>query len=230
MTSTFLSCGYGVGISTACARRFGREGLAVAIVGRTADKLRAGALALAGEGVNARAFPGDLGNTEVARRIVAEARSALGPIKVIHWNAYQSLAGDLTTAPESELRQMLDIAVHGFLAAVQEALPDLKSQKGAVLVTGGGLGLDDPKIDATAVEWRVMGLSVAKTAQRKLTSLLNRRLAGDGVYVGEVSVHGIVKGTTFDRGQTATLDPAAIADRFWDIYQKRDVVSVGFPA
>src|SRR5262249_18638978 len=159
-TPTFVSCGYGVGISAACARRFGREKMAVALIGRSADKLGASAAALTAEGVNARAFPGDLADTGAVRRIIAEVRSALGPIKVVHWNAYQMLAGDLTAAPEAELRQMLDLGVLGLIAAVQAALPDLKSQKGAVLVTGGGLAIDHPKVDDQAVEWKVMGLTV----------------------------------------------------------------------
>ena len=38
-------------------------------------------------------------------------------------------------------------------------------------------------------------------------------------------VLGTVKGTAFDQGQ-ATLEPAAIAERFWEIYQARSDVSV----
>src|SRR5215831_15675835 len=175
MTSTFLSCGFGPGISTACARRFGRAGLGLALVGRSADKVSAGASALAAEGLSARAFPGDLGDTAAVARIVAEARSALGPIKVIHWNAYGMLAGDLVTAPEAELRQMLDVGVHGVLAAVRAALPDLKSQKGAVLITGGGLALEDAKTDAVAVEWRVMGLALVKRSEEHTSELQSLR-------------------------------------------------------
>jgi len=34
-----------------------------------------------------------------------------------------------------------------------------------------------------------------------------------------------VKGTAFDSG-TATLEPSTIAEKFWELYRARDVVSV----
>jgi hypothetical protein len=45
--------------------------------------------------------------------------------------------------------------------------------------------------------------------------------------VGEVVVLGMVKGTAFDQGN-ATLEPSAIADKFWELHQKRAPTSVNF--
>ncbi len=227
MKRTIVVCGHGPGISDAVARRFGREGYAVAIVARNAERLSAAAAALVEAGITAKAFPCDLGSPDAVRALVRQVRSSLGPIATVHWNAYGHGAGDLTTAPIDELRSTLDVSTFGLVAAVQEALPDLKTSHGAVLVTGGGLSFYDPKMDAVAVQWKAMGLAVAKAAQHKTTALLNARLAGEGVYVGEVVVLGLVKGTAFDTGQ-GTLDPAAIADRFWDIHQRRAEASVNF--
>jgi NAD(P)-dependent dehydrogenase (short-subunit alcohol dehydrogenase family) len=227
MKRTIIVCGHGPGISDAVARKFGREGLSVAVVARNAERLKGAAAALAGEGITAQAFPCDLGNPDAVRALVREVRATLGPIGVVHWNAYGGGAGDLTTAPTEELRAVLDVALHGLIAAVQESLPDLKAEKGAVLVTGGGLAFYDPKIDAMAVGWRAMGLAIGKAAQHKAVGLLHASLAGEGVYVGEVVVLGAVKGTAFDAGQ-ATLEASAIADKFWDIYQQRTEGSVNF--
>jgi hypothetical protein len=49
-------------------------------------------------------------------------------------------------------------------------------------------------------------------------------LHAEGVYVGEVVVSGVVKGTAFDSGN-ATLEAGTIADKFWELYRARDVVS-----
>jgi NADP-dependent 3-hydroxy acid dehydrogenase YdfG len=228
MAKTILVCGYGPGISDAVARRFGREGYAVALVGRTAERLDAGVAALETAGVRAKAFPSDVGDVDAVRKLVAAARSALGPIGVLHWNAYARLAGDLTTAKLDELRKVLDTGVLGLVAAVQEALPDLKTTKGSVLVTGGSLSNYDPAVDSMAVEWGAMGLAIAKAAQHKTVGLLHARLKKEGVYAGEVTVGGIVKGSAFDAGR-GTLDPNEIADRFWDIQQRRTDVWVTFP-
>jgi NADP-dependent 3-hydroxy acid dehydrogenase YdfG len=227
MAKTILVCGYGPGISDAVARRFGREGYAVALVGRTAERLEAGVASLEKDGLRAKAFPADVGDVDAVKKLVAAARSALGPIGVVHWNAYQHLAGDLLTAKIDDLRKVLDTGVFGLVAAVQEALPDLKANQGAVLVTGGSLCTYDPAVDSMAVQWGAMGLAIAKAAQHKTVGLLHAKLKADGVYAGEVTVGGIVKGTAFDRGQ-GTLDPKAIADTFWDIQKRRTDVWVTF--
>ena len=110
--------------------------------------------------------------------------------------------------------------------AVQEALPDLKTeQDAAVLVTGGGLAFYDANVDAMAVQWNAMGLALAKAAQHKLVGLLAAKLKADGIYVGEVVVMGSVKGTAFDAGQ-ATIEASSIADKFWELYVARAAVSV----
>jgi NADP-dependent 3-hydroxy acid dehydrogenase YdfG len=227
MKRTIVVCGHGPGISDAVARRFGKEGYAVAIVARNAERLKTGAEALSKAGITAKAFSCNLGDPEAVRGLIRDVRASLGPITVIHWNAYTGGAGDLTADRAEELRAPVDVAVTGMAAAVQAALPDLKEQKGALLVTGGGLAFYDPKIDAMAVSWRAMGLAIGKAAQHKAVGMLHQKLGGDGVYVGEIVVLGTVKGTAFDSGN-ATLDPAAIAEKFWEMNQKRAEASFNF--
>ena len=219
MSKTIVVAGYGPGISDAVARRFGREGYSVALAGRSEERLAVAVESLRASGIEARAFPTDVGEPDAVRRLVQQASAKLGPIAVLHWNAYLGQAGDLTTAPD-ELRAVLDVGVHGLLIAVQEALPDLRQQKGAVLVTGGGLALYEPSVDAQAVAWGAMGLAVSKAAQHKLVGLLHQKLKPEGIYVGEVTVQALVKGTAFDNGN-ATLAPATVADAFWELNAKR---------
>jgi hypothetical protein len=117
------------------------------------------------------------------------------------------------------------VAISGLLATVQAALPDLQHQaNSAVLVTNGGLGLADPKVDALAVQWNAMGLAIANAAKHKLVGLLAEKLRPQRIYVGEVVVLGIVKGTSFDKGQ-GTIDAHTIADKFWALYQARSDVT-----
>jgi short-subunit dehydrogenase len=225
MSKVIIVAGYGPGISKAVAQKFGAEGFVVALVARNAEKLAAGVKALEESGVKAAAFPGDLADPAGAREVVKKVRAALGPITVLLWTAYGGGAGDLTTADSAAIRGVLDIGITAFLAAVQEALPDLRKQSdGAVLVTNGGLGYFDPKQDAMGVQWNAMGLSVANAAKHKLVGLLAAKLAPDKVYVGEVMVLGSVKGSAFDSGQ-ATIEAATVAAKFWDIYRARGAVT-----
>ena len=224
MAKTILVSGYGPGISTAVAERFGSEGFAVALAARNADRLAAGVKALEAKGIRAAAFPTDVSDPAAARALVGKVRAALGPLTAIEWTAYSSAAGDLLAADVPEIRSALDIAVTSLLAVVREALPDLKAQKGGVLVVNGGLGYFDPQVDATAVQWGAMGLAVANAAKHKLVGVLSQKLKADGVYVGEAMVLGMVKGTAFDSGN-ATIDPKTVAAKLWDLYSARDQVT-----
>ena len=221
MSKTIIVGGYGPGISKAVAEKFGAEGFSVALVGRSADKLAAGVKALEAKGVKAAAVTADLGDPTGAREAVKQARAALGPITVLEWTAYNGGAGDLTTADTAAIRASLDAGITGFLAAVQEALPDLRKEKdAAILVTNGGLGYADPKVDAVGVQWNAMGLSVVNAAKHKLVGLLSAKLKPENIYVGEVMVLGSIKGSVFDDGH-ATIESAAVAGKFWDLYQAR---------
>lgn len=221
MSKTILVCGHGPGISQAVAQRFGAEGFKVALVARSAERLEGAAKSLRDKGIDAMAFPTDLADAAACGALVGRVREALGPVTVIHWNAYGGGSADLLTGDLADLRRALDLGVTSLLATVQSALPDLTAQAGAaVLVTGGGLAFYDPGVDGMAVGWKCTDLAVSKAAQHKLTGLLATRLQPQGIYVGEVVVTGLVKGTAFDAGN-ATLEPSAIASRFWSLYTER---------
>ena len=226
MTNTIIVCGYGPGISSAVAAKFGSAGFRVALVARTKAKLDAAVKELRSKGVKAAAFPTDLGDPEAVASMVAAVRKELGPPTVIHWNAYAATAGDLVTSAPSEVRKLMDVGVTGLVAAIQAALPDLRAQKNAaVLITGGGLAFYDSSVDAMAAQRNVMGLAVAKAAQHKLAGVLAARLRPEGIYVGEIVVTGLVRGTAFDTGN-ARMEASSIAKKFFEMYTARSAPSV----
>ena len=98
MPKTIIVAGYGPGISSAVAEKFGAEGFQVAIVGRSADKLAAGVKALEAKGIKAAAFTAELGDPVAIRAMVENVRAALGPISVLEWTAFSNIAGDLLAA------------------------------------------------------------------------------------------------------------------------------------
>jgi len=222
MSKTILVVGFGPGISTAVAEKFGAACFSVALVARNEEKLAAGVKALKAKGIHAAAFAADANDPAAIRAVVKKAREALGPITVLEWTAYGGAdAGDLLSADTTAIRGVFDVAIVGLLAAVQEALPDLKASKeGAVLVTNGAFGDVNPQVDAYAVGSKAMGLALANAAKHKLVGLLSERLKADGVFVGEVMVAGMVKGTPWDNG-SATIEASQIAGEFWKLYQAR---------
>jgi NAD(P)-dependent dehydrogenase (short-subunit alcohol dehydrogenase family) len=224
MAKIIIVGGFGPGIATAVAEKFGAEGFTVALVGRNAERLAAGVAALEAKGIKAAAFPADLGVPTAIKPLIAKIRETLGPISVLHWNAYSRAAGDALSADVADLHNVFDVAVVGLSFAVQEALADLKAAKGAVLVTNGGLLFDDPKINELGGTRGLMGLSMGNAAKHKLVGMLSAKLKADDVYVGEVIVTGTIKGSAFDSGN-ATLDGSVVAQKFWDLFQARTETS-----
>lgn len=228
MAKTIVVCGFGPGISTGVAEKFGAEGFQVALVARNAERLDAGVKALAAKGIKAAAFPTDLYDPVAAAGLAERVRASLGPITVIHWNAYGGRAGDLLAADVAAIRSELDVALVSPLALVRAALPDLtKADGAAVLLTNGGFGKMSTQADAVGVQFNAMGLSLANAAKDKLAGLLSERLKADKVYVTELTIMGTVKGTAWDTGN-ATLDPKTIGEKFWSLYKARTEVRVDF--
>ncbi len=229
-TKTIVIAGYGPGISNAVAEKFGAEGFSVALVARNADRLASGVKSLESKGIKAAAFPSDLSDLAATRALIGKVRSALGPITVLHWNAYPpaNLGGDFLTAKETELQSAMNVALTSLIVALQESIGDMRQNKNdaAVLITNGGLGYFDPKTDEIAVQWGAMSLGVVNSAKHKAAGMLSVRLKEDGIYVGEVMVLSVVKGTAFDRGVGAPLEASTVGDKFWEIYKARkDVYS-----
>ena len=73
MAETIIVCGYGVGISDAVARRFGKEGYRVAAVARNAERLAGAVDKLSKDGIDAKAFPADLSDPDAVRKLIAAA-------------------------------------------------------------------------------------------------------------------------------------------------------------
>ncbi len=221
MSETIVIVGFGPGTGTAVAKKFGENGFSLALVGRNEQKLAASVSELKAQGMNAFGFPADAGDTESIRAAIRAVRSQIGPITVIQWNAYSGLeAGDLLNVDLSSLRSIFDVSVFGLLAATEEALADLKgSGNGAILVANGAFGEASPEMDEISVRIPAMGLALSNAAKNKLAGLLAQRLKGEGVYVGEVMVHGAIKGTSSGNG--GSIDPAIIADKYWELYKSR---------
>jgi NAD(P)-dependent dehydrogenase (short-subunit alcohol dehydrogenase family) len=221
MSKTIVVVGFGPGISTGVAEKFGAEGFSVALVGRSKERLDAGVAALKAKGVKATAFVADASDPAAMGTMIGQVRSSLGSITAINWNAYGGQGGDLIAAGLADIRGVFDVAITGLLATVQAALPDLKANKGAVLVTNGALGELNPQVDAAAAKNNIMGLGLANAAKHKLVGLLAAKLKADGVYVGEVMIAGSIKGTPWATNNPNAIEQSLVGETFFTLYSQR---------
>jgi NADP-dependent 3-hydroxy acid dehydrogenase YdfG len=223
--SVVVIAGYGPSIGESVAKEFGiRGGYNIACLGRTESTLVDGVVRLGLFGIRAYPFVVDCGRPDQVKATIHEIQSTIGRVSVIVWNAASYEAGDLMTADPNALRDIVGVGCAGLLACVQSAYQDLKaSDKGTVLITGGGLSAYDDHVNEIAVSRDWMGLAFCKSTQRKLAGLLQARLEPDNILVGTVIISGPV--TIGSDGYEAT-NPDAVADHFWQIHEVRSKLAV----
>jgi NAD(P)-dependent dehydrogenase (short-subunit alcohol dehydrogenase family) len=222
MHNTIVIIGSGPGVSRAVAERFAAAGFSVALVARNRASLDDAVATLRARGARAAGYVGDAADSEAVRSVVGRARDELGPIGVLHWNAYSNGdVGELLVAAPRQVAEVFDIAIVGLLAAIQESLPDLRAAgNGTVLVTNGAFGDLSPAVDQFATSLRSVGLALANAAKHKLVGLLAVALAQAGVHIGEVTIAGAVNGTPA-APNGGGIDAADVAAAFWNLYQLR---------
>ena len=232
--------GYGPSIGYATACKFGVSSsssqIVVALLGRTQSRLEEGVQRLSSaKGIEAKAYTVDCGNAHAIRRTVHDIRSTVGSIEVIVWNAASYAGPNLLATEHGDkdyddslthvLHEIMDVSAVGLLAMVQASLPDLKSNHGSVLVTGGGLSRYDDSVNQVTVNHSWDGLGLSKSIQRKLSGILNARLKKDKVFVGTVVISGPVRTGAGD-GDDDSTDPNDVANAYWEMHQKQSQAEI----
>jgi NAD(P)-dependent dehydrogenase (short-subunit alcohol dehydrogenase family) len=173
--------GAGPGVSGSVARRFGREGYDVALVGLDVTVLEELADALRSDGVVARSASVDITDGPAFAAAVEELGRATGRIDVLHFNpsAFRQ-KGPLELSPE-ELAADVTLGVGALLTAVQAARPFM-SAGGRVTATGS-MAADKPWNEAAS-------LGVQKAGLRNLVHSIDTTLKPDGLRAVSVTVRG----------------------------------------
>jgi NAD(P)-dependent dehydrogenase (short-subunit alcohol dehydrogenase family) len=173
--------GAGPGVSGSVARRFGREGYDVALVGLDVTVLEELADALRSDGVVARSASVDITDGPAFAATVEELGRATGRIDVLHFNpsAFRQ-KGPLELSPE-ELAADVTLGVGALLTAVQAARPFM-SAGGRVTATGS-MAADKPWNEAAS-------LGVQKAGLRNLVHSIDTTLKPDGLRAVSVTVRG----------------------------------------
>jgi short-subunit dehydrogenase len=193
VTPVVIVAGVGPGIGTSIARAFGAEGFRVALLARDSARLAKLHAEISDAGVSAAPFIVDLADASATRNAVEHVRAWAGrdPSSLVY-NAFaiQSGPADQLDLAESERAMRIN-----FIAATQLTslvAPAMRaSRTGSLLFTGGGAALH-PYAGLSS-------LCAGKAALRMWALTLAEELAGTGVRVGTVTVHGPVeRGTPFD--------------------------------
>jgi NADP-dependent 3-hydroxy acid dehydrogenase YdfG len=120
-----LVTGASSGIGAATAATLARDGAAVALVARRADRLDELVAQITASGGSALAVPADLTDAEQAAAAVARTVSVLGRLDTLVNNAGLMLVGPMADAPEDEWDRMIAVNIQAVLHTTRAALPHL---------------------------------------------------------------------------------------------------------
>jgi NADP-dependent 3-hydroxy acid dehydrogenase YdfG len=199
-----LIVGAGPGISTATARRFGRDGYAVGLVARRESSLAEVAAELRQDGVPAEWATGSAADPASLAAAVGSLTETLGPADVLLYNVSVGRAAAVPDLTAEDLLADVAAGAVGLQAAVRAVLPGMRQRgSGTVLATGGGTA--DRPMPALA------SLGVQKAALRALVEVQAQTLAAEGIHVATAVIRGLV-------GEAERqIPPSRIADLYAEL-------------
>ena len=200
-----LIVGAGPGFSASLARRFAREGIAVALAARQTAKLAA----LCAE-TGATAHACDAADPAQVAALFTALEAGGAPDLVVY-NASGRVRGPIAELDPEDVQRAIQVSAYGaFLVAQQAARRMLPARHGAIVLTGATAGVKGFALSAP--------FAMGKFALRGLAQSLARELAPQGIHVVHVVIDGGIRAAHRPDPAAApdsTLDPDAIADSTW---------------
>jgi NAD(P)-dependent dehydrogenase (short-subunit alcohol dehydrogenase family) len=221
-SAVVLGVGPTRGLGAAIARRFACEGFRVTVMGRSAEKIQAALADLRAAGAVAEAVIGDVTNEALVRRVITEADRPDAPLEAAIFNAGGNWPKAFRDMDGEFLESMWRVnALAGFFFAKAALDVMLPRQRGVILFTGASGSLRGKAMFG--------GFAQAKAALRALAQSAAREFGSQGIHVAHVIIDGAIDGdriNTFlpglkgERGPDGLLDPDAIAENYWSIFQQ----------
>lgn len=152
------------GIGEATTLALAREGAAVALGARRAERLEALAQRIVSEGGRALVHELDVTDEQAARGFVEAAQAQLGGLHILVNNAGVMLLGPVEGADTGEWRRMLDVNLCGMLWCTHAALPLMRRGGGGDIVnlsSVAGRRADAGAAVYNLTKWGVQGFSEA---------------------------------------------------------------------
>lgn len=206
MSDVVAIIGAGPGIGLAVARRFGREGMKVALLSRRGAEMERAADELIAQGLQARGYACDAERAHDITDALQAVAHDLGPVTCLIYNAAVIKTGGPLEVGLEQLVRHFRVDVGGALVAVQQVVPAMKAAgRGSILLTGGGLALD-PWPQMTA-------LGIGKAGLRSLALALHKELGPTGIHAATITVAGMVE-------KGGKLDPDEIAGVYWELHRQ----------
>lgn len=208
--STLVIVGAGPGLGLSLAKKFGKKNFNVALIARNQESLDNFQSSLSEMNIKSAGFAADVTNEQQLADAFSQVRETFGQIDVLIYNAgvIAPVSAAQTTAQLAN--QHLQVNIIGGISSAQQVIPEMvERQQGTIFFTGGGA----TELTVTPI---LTTLSIGKSGLRSYAHCLHEELAGQGVYVGMLSIAGVIEQGTYFSADN-------IADEYVDMYEKRDV-------
>lgn len=204
---TIAIVGAGPGLGAAVARRFGREGFAVALISRDQAKLDGIAKDLSSEGITARGFAADVLAPAQLTAALEAAATELGAITVLQYSPlpFRSFLKPVLETTPQVAQEALQFSLFGLMHAVGAVLPAMQETgNGSIVLINGG----------TSVKSRAdfAGTSIAFPAESAYGEMLHDALADEGIRVVQLVIPGSIHKLNLENG----IDD--VAERIWSLH------------
>jgi short-subunit dehydrogenase len=167
------------GIGLACAQALAREGVAVVLGARRADRLAQAVTGIRQAGGRAEAVTMDVTVESDVLRLIDHARSSFGALDIVICNAGFGYYGTLEDTPPDVMRRMMDVNFIGTYHGARAALPIFRrQQRGHLIIISSIVGRRGIPL--------MSGYSASKAAQAGFAESLRSEFASTDIHISAV--------------------------------------------
>ncbi|MET0241866.1 MAG: SDR family NAD(P)-dependent oxidoreductase [Flavitalea sp.] len=211
MNKSILIVGAGPGLSYSVAEKFAGEGFGINLISRNKSNLEVLKRQLSEKGISSSGYNADAASKDELKKAI-DFLSASSAFDVVLYNVAVIKERDIMKEEPDDLTREFHINVAGALSTIQLTYQGLKHKHGAYLLSGGGLAVNPMAAYGS--------LSIGKAGIRSLAYQLHDRLKDDGIYVGLLTIAGLID------PESKTHSPLVLANLFWKMYNERTAVEL----
>jgi len=210
--------GVGPGLGAAVARRFAREGFAVALMARREESVAGVRAEIEGAGGTALPVSTDAADPASVAAAFDRVRTELGDPEVFVYNAGAFQMGGILDLSPEKFDECFKANCAGAFYAAQRVLPAMvENGRGTILLTGATAALRGGA--------RFSALAAGKFGLRALGQSMAREFGPQGIHVAHVVIDGQIdttrlRETSPEREDHTTLSPDAIAEAYWQLHSQ----------
>jgi len=214
--------GAGTGTGAEVAKRFAKEGYAVALARRNVAALASLVTEIEDAGGTARAFGTDASDESAVGALFENAEAALGPVEIAVFNAAGITMGSILDTTVASFEEMWRAsALGGFVVGREAARHMLPRKRGTILFTGATAAM---KASANFAAF-----ASGKHGLRAVAQSMAKELGPKGIHVAHAIIDGIIDvprvqetmpDFAAEKGDDGLIDPQAIADMYVWLHQQ----------